>query len=148
MTEPIEPNMREGFVSSVEQSKPVEGDAALFTDDGPPIEALVASILDKKHTLSAEDLSVFEGLIDDPELDPAQRQEFLETIWNIVVCIIDYQWDNAARAVDQEISPCESEINCTESLPLRGANMVQSKDEELSRKHNEAAQELHKEDGP
>lgn len=148
MTKPIEPNMREGFAAIASKQSELELNQNISDVGGPSIEALVAAILDKKHPLSAEDLSIFESLIDDPELDPVQREEFLQTVWNIVVCIIDYQWDNAARTSDPVINPCESETNCTESLPLRGANVVQSKDEELSRKHNEAAQELHKEDGP
>lgn len=148
MTKPIKPNMREGFAANAATQAELAPNQNASDADGPPIEALVAAILDKQHPLSAEDLSIFEGLINDPELDPEQRQEFLQTIWNIVVCIIDYQWDNAARTGDPELNRCESEINCTENLRNGGADMVQLEDDELSRKHNEAAQELHKEDGP
>lgn len=135
MTDHFDHTMREGFALSADNIEAAEFDGLLNDANEPPIEALVTAILDKQHPLSAEDLSVFEGLIDDPELDPAQRQEFLQTIWNIVVCIIDYQWDKAPHNL------CGSIENDANKITAGSEDMVKCSDHDLTQNHNEAAAE-------
>lgn len=137
MTKPFNPNIIEGFSISAEDA--LRGPESLGSSiEDPQIEAIVAAILDKNTTMSAEDLAALEELLDDPELEPAQRKAALETIWNVVVSIIDYQWE-AARHSRSSVA-CGS-IGSSFNNPSHAASeMVSSSDNETS-KSNEPNQE-------
>lgn len=110
--------------------------AAMAVDDVPPsggdapeVEEIVAAILSKDHALSAEQLLAFEALLDDPESSDADKQALLQTIWNVVVCIIDHQWAQAqargsasanacgpiAKISDQRAECEHNLVDCTQS---------------------------------
>jgi len=68
---------------------------APLDEDTPSAQDIVAAILSEQHSLSTEQLMAFEALLDAPDIDAGSAQELLQTIWNIVVCIIDYKWEQA-----------------------------------------------------
>ncbi|MEO1046392.1 MAG: hypothetical protein AAFX04_13195 [Pseudomonadota bacterium] len=105
--------------------------------DGPPIETLVAAILDKKYTMSAKDLAVFESLIDDPAVDSAERKELAALIWNTVACFIDYQWDVARFAPGKKA--CGSNLEGPGQRPFEASDVVKLEHRKCTQSYNEAA---------
>ncbi|MCJ2187902.1 hypothetical protein [Novosphingobium beihaiensis] len=69
------------------QSDAVKGGSGL------EVERIVAAILSDNHRLNAEELRSFEDVLNEPGMSADQRQEFLQTLWNVVVGIIDFRWE-------------------------------------------------------
>ena len=106
-------------------------------DDLRSIEKIVAAILGDNHAMSTEQLSEFEDLLDAPDMDAGKRQELLQTLWNIVVCIIDFQWD-VAPCKDASIS-CESNTKRPDPQPSERPDMVEWGPSDCGKIYNEAA---------
>jgi len=100
---------------------------------------VVAAILSEKHALSAEQLTAFEALLDAPEMDSEKRQELLQAIWNIVVCLIDYQWKYAGTAATDREEACGSIHGAGNQAAEDGDNQVEWSQSDFGRKHNEAS---------
>ena len=149
MTDKFDADIRANFGLSAFDSDEVASPNISRESDNPGVEALIAAILSNKHTLSAEDLAVFEELLYDPDCDPEQRAEFLQTIWTIVVSIIDHTWDNALFHPRKTAGKtCGSFADSAGKSACGAGHLVSSGDEELLHKHNMAAARPDQEDGP
>ena len=102
------------------------------------IEDIIAAMLSEKHALSAEDLKAFEVLLNNPDLDAAKRQAFLQTIWNTVVGIIDFTWKMAAMMSTKDSCGQQSKGNAEGKIEPR--NMLYSQDNKLLETHRKAAE--------
>lgn len=100
---------------------------------------IVAAMLSEKHSLSAEDLSAFESLFDGPDVDDAALREYLQTIWKIVVAIIDHRWKTAASS--PSVGACGQKSQNGNGGQIEADNMLQLKDEKLSKTYKRAADE-------
>lgn len=147
MTETLEPKISDGFALSSQCELPTDLDlSAVVDDDILSVESIVAAMLSDKYNLSAEELSAFEELLDAPDIDPAKRYELLQTLWNIVVCLIDYQWDNAVCLASQ--NSCGS-MPCGENgLISETGDVIKSTDHDLTHNHKEAAADAPGQKGP
>ncbi len=147
MTETLEPKISEGFALSNQCELPTDLDlSAVVDDDILSVESIVAAMLSDKHNLSAEELAAFEELLDAPDVDPATRRELLQTLWNIVVCLIDYQWDKTACLASQ--NSCGS-IPCgINDLISETDDVIKSADHDLTHNHKEAAADAPGQKGP
>ncbi len=138
MTETIEPKISEGFALSSQCELPHDLDlSAEVDDDILRVESIVAAMLSDKYNLSAEELAAFEELLDAPDIDPTKRHELLQTLWNIAVCLIDYQWENAATSMPP--NSCGS-ISYERGGAASGSDdVVRSLDQDLNQDEHEAA---------
>lgn len=140
MNEDIKTTIREGFAHCAEGNVPTDFDlSAVVDEDILSVESIVAAMLSDKYNLSAEELAAFEELLNAPDVDPIKRHELLQRLWNIAVCLIDYQWENAALAVPQ--NSCGSISYGKGENPSDTPDMVESTDHTLTHNHNEAADE-------
>lgn len=106
-------------------------------DDEELIKRLIAAIISDRYTLSAEDLRKFDVLLDDPDSDPEEREACLQEIGNIVMCIIDLQWDQALSKAGQKA--CGSLQKDDPQSPSAPHDMVQYDNNTASPEHQEAA---------
>jgi len=100
-------------------------------DDMPGVEDIVAAIISKQHTLSAEQLTAFETLLDAPDADPQEREELLQAIWNVVVCFIDFQWEKARKRDHSEEDACGSIDLIGTSTARLESDLVESSEAKL-----------------
>jgi len=106
-------------------------------DDILSIEKLIAAMLSDKHSLSAEELVAFEGLLDEPDMDADTQKELLQALWNIIVCIIDYQWEIASRSTSTDC--CGSKPEDDNDSGIGASDMIEYQDHTLSQTHSQAA---------
>ena len=115
--------------------------AALAARDQPEcnidLDDVHAAIRSGKNMLSAEELQVFEPLLDAPDLDREAARECLQMLWVMVVCVNDYLWDKAARSGDQNScgSNGESASECAFARPA----VVKCEHDTLTQTHSKAA---------
>ncbi len=138
MTEDIKTTIREGFAHCTEGNVLTDLDlSAVVEEDILSVESIVAAMLSDKYNLSAEELAAFDELLNAPDVDPVKRQELLQRLWNIVVCLIDYQWENAAFPVPE--NSCGSIAYGEAESPTETSDVVESSDQALTQNHNEVA---------
>lgn len=98
------------------------------------VEQIIAAILDQKNTLSPEDLEHFDALLDAPDVTEEQRRELLQTLWNIVVAVIDFKWQ--VQGTHLTDTPCGKVSQSQTERPNTDKNMVEWKDRKLTDTHN------------
>lgn len=119
--------------------------AAMAVDDVPPsdtmpaIDEIVAAILSKDHSLSAEQLMAFETLLDAPDVDHGEKQELLQTLWNLVVSIIDHQWKQANASGAGGLNACGSIAQTRDQTTDHDGNLLQCSQAETQEGHSETA---------
>lgn len=106
-------------------------------DETLSVEKIIAAILSDKHSLSAEELMVFENVLDAPDMDAESRQELLQAIWNIVVTLIDRECERHFRTAreNQCGKVSENQIDNASDVPA----MVSSKGMKLAKRQNAVA---------
>lgn len=119
--------------------------AAMAIDDVPPSDAMpaidevVAAILDKEHTLNAEQLLAFENLLDDPQASAEERQELLQAIWNVVVCFMDYKWEQAQRSAGANTNACGSNTRTNDQITQKRGDLLEWSQSEFEGEDSETA---------
>lgn len=79
--------------------------------------------VDKSPALTI-DYELYEQYLDDSDLSEAQKREFLETLWNIIVSFVDLGF--GVHPLQQAASDkCEQNQNLTDFFPLESGNMVE-----------------------
>ncbi len=78
---------------------------------------------DKSPALTI-DYALYEQYLDASDLSEAQKREFIETLWNIIVSFVDLGF--GVHPLQQAASDkCEQNQNLTDFLPLESGNMVE-----------------------
>lgn len=101
------------------------------------VEDLVSAILGNKNVLSPEDLKAFDALLNVPHIDAPQRRELLQTLWNIVVSIIDFRWHYSPD--EQTYQACGQKANTAKSKTLPSSSVLSSQDTDILEIYNNAA---------
>lgn len=99
---------------------------------------IIAAGLGHGQALSDEELQEFDALLDAPHLSDAQRQEFLQAVWNVIVACIDYGWGD--HPVQQAFEACGKPKKSSPHSGIPAQNLVKSKAHHLSHKYNKAAE--------
>lgn len=109
-------------------------------DDVGEIELgdIVAASLGHGDILSAEGLSEFDHLLEASDLSEAEQQEFLQSIWNIIVSLIDHAWGD--HPIQNALKASGKLVEIDSECDIRGDNMVQLKDNNLTKKYKKTAE--------
>ncbi len=105
----------------------------MAVDSTIKLNDIIAAILGDQQSLTDEELKAFEDLFNDPSLDPAKREEFFQTLWAIVVSIIDCRWESPSNPVEKNIC-----VKHDPSLNDCAPNMLDFEDSELSKIYENA----------
>jgi len=105
----------------------------MAVDSTIKLNDIIAAILGDQQSLTDDELKAFEDLFNDPSLDPAGREEFFQTLWAIVVSIIDCRWESASRPVENNIC-----VKHDPSFNAGDPNMLDFEDSELSKIYEKA----------
>lgn len=114
-------------------------DAAPASENMPDVQEIVAAILGNEHSLSAEQLIAFESLLEDPETDRETKQALLQTIWDVVVCIIDHQWEYARMRGLSGANACGTNANPDEHTPERSSDVVEYSQAQIAEEQDKTA---------
>lgn len=102
------------------------------------LSKIIAAGLGHQEALSEKELQEFDALLDAPHLNEQERQEFLQTVWNIIVACIDFGWGD--HPIQQVQDSCGKSPEIKPDSGLSGDNMVFSEDRKLNDKYNKVAE--------
>ena len=105
----------------------------MAVDSTIQLNDIIAAILGDQQSLTDEELKAFEDLFSDPSIDPARREEFFQTLWAIVVSIIDCRWETASSPAENKIC-VKREPSLNECAP----DVLDFEDSELSKIYEKA----------
>jgi len=106
---------------------------------GLKIEDIVAAIMGDTDALTADEVQAMETLLDCPDLDSGQKQEFIRTLYNIVAGIIEIQW--LAYAEKAETKGCGKPLKISPESRNDAPAVLSLKDKKTSRIFREASTE-------
>lgn len=99
---------------------------------------IVAAALGHCEPLNEQDIEEFDQFLEGSELSAQEREEFLQSVWNIVVAIIDFSFGD--HPIQHALNTVEKSTKIDSECDIQSSFMVQSKDRTLTEKYNKAAQ--------
>jgi hypothetical protein len=117
-------------------------------DDGTTIEEKEAVMTGQKNKKSNSgtgakrpvitfDYSLYDHYLDDTDLSDAQKREFLETMWNLIVELMSLGFD--VHPVQQARDACGKLPECLSNPPISKPGAVQSDNQFLTENFSDAA---------
>lgn len=101
------------------------------------VQDIVAAILGDTQSLTDEELQAIVDLLSCSQLEAAQRHEFIQTLYNIVAGIIDYQWQT--HVMLPAITTCGQKPEPKIESHNSASNLLYSEESKISHSYNKAA---------